>query len=277
MVATRTASGFVIPADISSFVMASRSSSGKTASPIGAAARALLAPWSFTHDSPGISASGALLLAIFLVLAAAALSTILSTWTYLVGKGLLMTVREMDMGTDDLPTDTLRQVAGSFVGSIGVWVGLLALTVGIAVGVADALYRADRSGFRVAVRRTCASTIWFVVWAAAAVVANSVQQGEIRHPAAAVRAYAQLNQHWFRGSSALAPGPIEREPLVARGLLRPLAVVFPVIWSLALPPPNGRRRVSRPVLIGLAVVLSWIAWWGAWRLLPWTALETWAG
>jgi hypothetical protein len=224
-----------------------------------------------------MSARAAVLLAAFHVLVAASLSTILSTWTYLVGKGLLMTAREMDMGMDDLPTDTVRQVAGSLITSIGVWAGLLALTVGIAVAVADWLYRADRSGFHVAARRTCALTIWFVVWASGAIVVNSVRQDEITRPAAAVRAYAQLNQHWFRGSSALAPGPIEREPLVARGRLRSLAVVFPVIWSLALPLPNGRRRISRPVLIGLAVVLSWAAWWGAWRLLPWTALETWAG
>ena len=211
------------------------------------------------------------------MLGAAGLSTVLSTWTYLIGKGLILGGREMDMGMDDLPIDSARQVAGSLVASIAVWSGLLALTVGIAVAVADVLYRSDGSGLAVAVRRTCTLTIWFVVWAAAAIAANGVQHGEIRHPAAAVRAYAQLNQHWFRGSSAWGPGPIERESLVARGRLRPLAVVFPVIWSMALPLPNGRRRVSRPVLIGLAILLSWIAWWGAWRLLPWTALESLAG
>ena len=188
-----------------------------------------------------------------------------------------MRASEMDMGMDDLPTDTVRQVTASLIASIGIWTTLLALTMVIAVVVADYLYRADRPGLRVAVRRTCALTIWFVVWAGAAIVANGVRHGELRHPAAAVRAYAQLNQHWFRGSSAMAPGPIERELLVARGRLRPLAVVFPVIWSVALPLPIGRRRLSRPALIGLAVVLSWVAWWGAWRLLPWTALEALAG
>jgi hypothetical protein len=244
---------------------------------IGSAARALFAPWSFTRDSPAISATAALFLAAFHVIVAAGLATYLSTWTYLVGKGLLMAAREMDMGRDDLPPDTVRQVVGSFVASIGIWTGLLALTVGIAIAVADVVYRADRSAYHVAVRRTCALTIWFVLWAGAVIVANSVHHGEIRHPAAAVRAYAQLNQHWFNGSSAADPGPIEREPLVARGRLRPLAVVFPLVWSLALPLPNGRRRLSRPALIALAIALSWIAWWGAWRLLPWTVLETVAG
>jgi hypothetical protein len=218
-----------------------------------------------------------MLLAAFYVFVAAGLSTLLSTWTYLVGKGLLMAAGEMDMGMDDLPTDTVRQVAGSLVASIGTWTVLLALAVGIAVAVADCLYRDDRPAFRVAVRRTCALTLWFVVWAAAVIVANAVWHGELRRPAAAVRAYEQLNQHWFRGSSALNPGPVEHEPLIARGRLRLLIVAFPLIWSLALPLPGGRRRISRPVLIGLAVLLSWIAWWGAWRLLPWTVLETWAG
>ena len=57
----------------------------------------------------------------------------------------------------------------------------------------------------------------------------------------------------------------------------PLVMVFPLIWSLALPLPSGQRRLSRPALIGLAVALSWVAWWGVWRLLPWTVLETVAG
>jgi hypothetical protein len=249
----------------------------RTSGALASAARALLAPWSFKNDSPGPTARAAFLLAALHVLVAAGLSTTLSTWTYLAGKGLLMTVREMDMGMDDLPPDTVRQVAASSVASFGIWAGLLVLTIVIAVVVAEGVYRADRPGLGVARRRTDALTIWFVVWAAAALVVNGLQQQEIRRPAAAVRAYAQLNQHWFRGSSALDPGPIEREPLVARGRLRPLAVVFPVVWSLGLPLPKGRRRLSRPVLIGLAALLSWVAWWGIWRLLPWTALETVAG
>ena len=208
---------------------------------------------------------------------AAGLSVVLSTWTYLIGKGLIMTAGEMDMGMDDLPADTIGQVAVSFVVSFGIWVALLALAAAIALAVADLVYQGDREGFRLATRRTAAATVWFVVWAAAVLVLNGVRHGEIRHPAAAVRAYAQSNQHWFRGSSAFAPGPIEREPLAAPGRLRGLAVVFPLVWSLALPLPNGRRRVSRPVLLASAILLSWVAWWGVWRLLPWTVLEALAG
>lgn len=243
---------------------------------IGAAARALFAPWSFSHDTP-ISARAAIVLAFVHVTVAAGLSVVLSTWTYLIGKGLIMTAGEMDMGMDDLPPDTIRQVAGSFVVSFGIWAALLGLGTAIALAVADLVYRADRDAFRIAARRTAAVTVWFVVWAAAVLVLNGVRHGEIRHPAAAVRAYAQSNQHWFSGSSAFAPGPIEREPLAAPGRLRGLAVAFPLVWSLALPVPNGRRRVSRPVLLAAAILLSWVAWWGMWRLLPWTVLEAVAG
>lgn len=224
-----------------------------------------------------LSTRAAIVLAGVCVIVAAGLSVVLSTWTYLIGKGLIMTAGEMDMGMDDLPADTIRQVAGSFVVSFGIWVALLVLCAGIALAVADLLYGADRQGFRVAARRTAAATVWFVVWAAAVLVLNGVRHGEIAHPAAAVRAYAQSNQHWFRGSSAFGPGAIEREPLAAPGRLRGLAVAFPVVWSLVLPVPDGRRRISRPVLLASAILLSWVAWWGVWRLLPWTVLEALAG
>jgi hypothetical protein len=248
-----------------------------TDSVVGSALRALVAPWSFGRNSPRISTLEAALLAVLQILIAATLSTFLSTWTYLIGKGFVLGGREMDMGMDDLPIDTIRQVASSFALSLIVWTALLTLAVGVAACVADLLYRADRPGLLVVVRRTCVLTVWFIVWAAAVVAANSVRHREIRHPAAAVRAYAQLNQHWFRGSSASDPGPIEREPLVARGRLRALAAFFPIVWSLALPLPARSRKMSRVALIAAAIALSWIAWWGVWRLLPWIALETLAG
>ena len=216
-------------------------------------------------------------LAAFSIVVAAGLSVLLSTWTYLIGKGLIMAAGEMDMGMDDLPADTVGQVAANFVASFSIWAGLLALAAGIAVAVADLLYGTDRQGFRMAVRRTAAATVWFVVWAAAVLALNSIRHGEIRHPAAAVRAYAQGNQHWFSGSSAVAPGTIAPEPLAGRGRLRGLAIVFPVIWSVSLPLPGGRRRLSRPALWSAAILLSWLAWWGVWRLLPWTVLEALAG
>lgn len=216
-------------------------------------------------------------LATFQVAVAAGLSVLLSTWTYLIGKGLIMSAGEMDMGMDDLPADTVGQVAASFAASFAIWAGLLVLAAAIAAAVADVLYRDDRQGYGVALRRTAAATIWFVVWAAAVLALNSIRHDEIRHPAAAVRAYAQGNQHWFSGSSAVAPGKIEPEPLAGRGRLRGLAVMFPVLWSLSLPLPAGWRRMSRPALWGAAILLSWVAWWGVWRLLPWTVIEALAG
>jgi hypothetical protein len=255
----------------------SRSTSPATDSAIGSTLRALFAPWSFARDSPRIAAPVWVAIAGLQIALAAALSVLLSTWTYLIGKGLIMTPREMDMGMDDLPADSIRQVAASFVTSFAVWIALLVLTVAICVAVADLIYADDRRGFQIAVRRTAVLTIWFVVWAAIVLAINSVRHDELTRPAAAIRAYAQLNQHWFSGSSAFGPGPIEREPLVARGRLRWLAVIFSLIWSVALPLPSGRRRVGRPALVLIALGVSLIAWWSVWRLLPWTVLETWAG
>jgi hypothetical protein len=224
-----------------------------------------------------MSSRAAAWLAAFQVAVAAGLSVLLSTWTYLIGKGLIMSAGEMDMGMDDLPADTIRQVAASFVASFAIWACLLVLALGIAAAVADVLYRDDRQGYAVALRRTAIATIWFVVWAAAVLALNSIRHDEIRHPAAAVRAYAQGNQHWFSGSSAAAPGKIEPEPLAGRGRLRGIAVLFPVLWSVSLPLPAGRRRMGRPALWGAAILLSWVAWWGVWRLLPWAAIEALTG
>ena len=216
-------------------------------------------------------------MAAFCIAVAAALSTLLSTWTYLAGKGLILAAGEMDTGRDDLPADTVRQVAAAFLGSVAVYVILLSIAVLICLVVADILYLRDRSAFRTAVQRTFTMTIVFVVWAVVVLAANAVRQDEVRHPAAGIRAYAQLSQRWFRGSSAVEPGPVEREPLIAHGRLRILAVVFPIIWSLALPRSFRSRGIGRPALVALAMVLSWVAWAGVWRLLPWTAIDTFAG
>lgn len=245
-------------------------------SPIAVAARALVSPWSLGRQSDRISPLAAASLAGMFVAAAVALSTLLSTWTYLVGKGLLVSADEMDMGRDDLPADSVRQVIGALAGSIVTWTFLLSVTLLVCLAVADALYHDDREAWRVAVKRTSVLTIWFVVWAVLMLAANGVRHGEVRHPAAAIRAYAQLNQRWFRGSSAERPGPIEREPLVAHGRMRILAIAFPLVWSLALPRPARSRR-PRAVIVGLAILLSWLAWAAAWRLLPWVALDAFAG
>jgi hypothetical protein len=240
-------------------------------------ATAFLKPWAFDRQPAEIPRGSAIWLAAIFVTAAAVLATGLSTWTYLIGKGLILAVGEMDMGRDDLPADTIGQVAGAFIGSIATWMLLLSMAVLVCLAVADLLYAHDRSAWRVAARRTGALTIWFVVWAILVLAINAVRQDEIRHPAAAIRAYAQLSQRWFRGTSAQDPGPIEREPLVAHGRMRGLAFVFPIIWSFALPRPSRGRRLSRPVVICAAIALSWIAWGAVWRLLPWTAVDTFAG
>lgn len=246
-------------------------------STINAVLNALLRPWAFDSRPFVLSWRSAFSLAALFVAAAAALSTVLSTWTYLVGKGLILAAGEMDTGRDDLPADTVGQVATAFLGSVFVWMMLLTIAVLICLAVADLVYLRDRPAFRAAVQRTAALTVWFVVWAVLVLAANAVRQDEIRHPAAAVRAYAQLSQRWFRGSSAVDPGPVEREPLVAHGRLSVLAFAFPIIWSLALPRPSRSRRLGRPALMGLAVALCWIAWVCVWRLLPWTAIDAFAG
>lgn len=224
-----------------------------------------------------LSSRLAAILAALFVLAAAALSTLLSIWTYLAGKGLILAPGEMDTGRDDLPADTVGQVATAFLGSILIWIVLLTIAVLICVVVADILYLRDRSAFKAAVQRTFVMTICFVIWAALVLAVNAVQQDEIRHPAAAIRAYAQLSQRWFRGTSAVDPGPIEQEPLVAHGRLSILAFAFPIVWSLALPRSSRAWRFGQPLLIVVAIALSWIAWAGVWRLLPWTAIDTFVG
>ncbi len=243
---------------------------------VGSIVRALVMPWSFDRAGP-ISAASAGAVAFLSVLGGAALSTVLSTWTYLTGKGLLVTVREMDMGMDDLPADTVRQVAACAAASFLLWIAILTLAIVLAVAVVDAVYGTDRIAVRAAVRRTAAMSVWFVVWAVAVLAANSIRQREVRHPAAAIRAYAQLNQHWFRGSSASDPGPLEREPLVARGRTAWLALAFPILWALSLP-RRGTAWSTRPaLLIASAIALSWVAWAAAWRLLPWLSIETFTG
>ena len=238
-------------------------------------ARALLMPWSF-DAAASLSAVAVGIVTGVGVLGGAALSTVLSTWTYLVGKGLLVTVREMDMGMDDLPADTVAQVAACALASFLLWATILLIALSVAVVVADAIYRTDRTSFRVALRRTGAMSVWFVVWAVAILAANSLREHDVRHPAAAIRAYAQLNQHWFRGSSAFDPGPIEVEPLVGRGRIVWLAISFPIVWALSLP-RRGTAWTKPALMVASAVALSWIAWAAVWRLLPWLSIETFTG
>jgi hypothetical protein len=213
------------------------------------------------------------------IVIAAALSVTLSSWTYMAGKGLLLASHnEMDLGQDDLPPDSAGQVVGGFIGSFAIWILLLALALVICAAVADAVYRGDRDTFRLAIRGACAASLWFIVWAVIVLADNSVREHEVTHPAAAIRAYAQLNQQGFRGSSAMSPGLPERQPLAARGRFAPLAILFPLIWSIGLPPPRGSRSPAAQWLtIAAAVMLSWLAWWAVWRILPWIKIAALAG
>jgi hypothetical protein len=242
-------------------------------------ASALLAPWTLPRrvaevPTVWLAAAAAVSIAI-----AAAVSVTLSSWTYMAGKGLLLaTHNEMDLGQDDLPPDSFGQVVGGFIGSFGVWVALLVLALAIALVAADTIYRNDRSGRRIAVRGAFAAAVWFIVWSLVVLAANGIREGEAAHPAAAIRAYAQLNQQGFRGSSAMSPGPPEREPLAAAGRLLPLAIAFPIIWSLALPPARlARRAPARWFAIAAGIGLCWVAWWAVWRLLPWIRIGALAG
>jgi hypothetical protein len=242
-------------------------------------AAALLAPWTLHRRARDLSFSSAAAIAVVSILLAAGLSTMLSTWTYLAGKGLLLTqYNEMDLGQDDLPPDSVRQVAMGFGGSLAMWICLLLVVLLVCAVVADALYVDDRAAFRLAIRSGSVASVWFVVWAVLVLALNSLHQDEIRRPTAAIRAYAQLNQKGYRGSSAMAPGPPEREPLAARGRFLPLVVVFPVIWSVGLPRSRaaGRQR-PRWLLIGAAIGLSWVAWGAVWRILPWIRIGALAG
>lgn len=240
---------------------------------------ALLAPWTLPRRVAEVPTAWLAAAAAISITIAAATSVTLSSWTYMAGKGLLLTAHnEMDLGQDDLPPDSLAQVAGGFIGSFSVWVALLAIALVISIAAADTIYRNDRSSRRIAIRGAFAASIWFIVWAVVVVAANSIREEEVSHPAAAIRAYAQLNQQGFRGSSAMSPGPPEREPLAGAGRLAPLAVAFPIIWALALPPARLLRRApARPVAIGAALALSWLAWWAVWRLLPWVKIGALAG
>jgi len=188
----------------------------------------------------------------------------------MAGKGVLLpSQNEMDLGHDDLPPDSVAQVAAGFVGSFGIWVVLLILILVVCVAVADSVYGGDHDRVAPAMRGAAVLSVWFVVWAAAVFAANAVYENEIRHPAAAVRAYAQLNQQSFRGSSVMAPGPVEHEPFGAAGRFAPLAIFFPLVWSVGLPARRREEQAARLKTIVGALALSWLAWFALWRLLPW--------
>jgi hypothetical protein len=44
-----------------------------------------------------------------------------------------------------------------------------------------------------------------------------------------------------------------------------------------MPRPTRGRRRARVVTVLLALMLSWLAWASVWRLLPWVAIDAFAG
>jgi hypothetical protein len=239
---------------------------------------ALFEPWALGRRVSELRTAEIAALAALNIVAAAVLSTLLSSWAYLAGKGLLLGPGEMDLGQDDIPPDTAWQVATGVIGSSLVWFLLLALAVGLCVVVADTIFRRSRTLFRAAARTACAGTVWLVVWTLSVLLINGARHGELRHPAEAIRAYAQLRQQGFSGRSAVNPGAPEAEPLVVRGRLLAVAGFYPFLWSLALPGLDRRNpRAGRWRVVALAVTLGWLAWSLMWRLLPWVTIEAIAG
>jgi hypothetical protein len=232
----------------------------------------LLTPWRLAERVRDVPISWAATWAFLQVLTAAILSTALSSWVYLAGKGLALGSIGMDMGQDDLPPDTLAQVVFGLGASLFVWAVLLGLALLLCIVVADAVYQHDRIRFRQAARVTCAASVWFVIWAVAILAVNARRHDELTRPEAAIRAYAQLRQQGFQGSSAIGPGPIHSEPLAGHARLRSLALLFPVIWAIGLP-RSGMRAPRRWLAAVGSIGLWWVLCVCVVRLLPWITID----
>jgi hypothetical protein len=237
---------------------------------------ALMTPWRTWGHVQGLRTRWLASYAAAHLVVAASLSTLLSSWIYLVGKGFFLGVRGMDMGTDDLPPDTAGQVAAGLSLSLLIWGALLALLLGICLAVARRFYGPDQDGYRTARKCLYLVTPWLVVWAGAVLVANARLEGELRHPAAAIRAYAQLRERGFRGSSAVDPGEPARTSFGARARLVWLAAGLPVVWGLGLRARAG-GRINRGAFGLLMVGACWLVAWAAARLLPWIAIGAYVG
>lgn len=217
----------------------------------------LLTPWRV--DGGALErGSGRRLVAVVVahIVLAACISTVPSSWTYLVGKGIVLGASSMDLGSDDLPPDTVGQVAGGLIGSVFIWSAVLGLAVGVCILVADWLNLRTAEGFGAAVRRCGTASVWFVVWAMATFVASLERGGRLAHPA-----------RWPAGES-----------WEVSDRLIYLVILFPVVWGLGLRPPGQRGGPLRTAaFVGLAVLLCWIVWIGVWRALPWIAIDAYTG
>jgi len=230
----------------------------------------LLLPWRLGERARALSrATPAVLFAAFHVGLGAILATVLSSWTYLAGKGLVLGLDQMDLGQDDLPFDSVRQVLFGLLGAGLLWLLLLCLVGAVCLLVADRLYPTDRVGFRNAGLSVGLATPWLVVGAVAMLLANAVLRDELFHPEAAIRAYAQLRQKGWPPAVALT----------VRDRALWLGAAFPVIWVSTLRLPSGQPGGAARsfAFASLAVAGCWLVWWALLRALPWTALEALAG
>jgi hypothetical protein len=233
-------------------------------------ALSLLAPWRL-GERAGRSAHRApiLLYAAVHVGIGASLAALLSSWTYLAGKGLILGLDQMDLGQDDLPFDSRSQVLLGLLTSVLVWSLLLGLVCAACLLVADRLYAADRAGFRRAALSAGLATAWFVVGATTILAVNGVLHGELFHPAAAIRAHAQLRQRGWPPAATLTVH--DRAMWLGAG--------FTLLWASTLCPPNVRFASARRSIAFalLAVTGCWLVGWAVLRALPWAAIEAFAG
>jgi len=219
--------------------------------------QALIAPW---RIDAGPLVTGPLwrliVIAVGHIAIAAVVCTLTSNWVYLSGKGIVLGASAMDLGGDDLPPDTVGQVASGLVASILVWAAMMAAVIGVCTVVADWLYLRDGVAFGNAAKRACLLSVWFVVWALAMMAANLERGDRFFHPA-----------RWPDGDT-----------WEVRDRLIYLVALFPVLWAVALRPVSGKRRpVKAAVFVIMAVVACWIAWVGLWRATPWVTVDALTG
>ena len=230
----------------------------------------LVAPWRIGERAGGSArTTPVLLFAAVHVGAGAALAALLSSWTYLAGKGFILGPDQMDLGQDDLPFDSRSQVLFGLLTAVLVWSLLLGLVWAVCVLVADRLYATDRAGFRRAALSAGLATAWFVVGAAAILAVNGALHEELLHPAAAIRAHAQLRQSGWPPDATLT----------VRDRATWLGAGFALLWVSTLRPPATRRPSARRsfAFALLAVVACWLVGWAILRALPWNAIEGFAG
>jgi hypothetical protein len=227
---------------------------------------ALFVPWHLSRLE-GLDGRRTAFLAAANVFLAAALATLLSTWTYLIGKGIILGPRGMDMGQDHLPPDSPVHVGVGFLLSSLLWGLLLCVLLAVCRITARGLYGSDHEGRRRAVRQARILTVWLPVWALLMLVANSALHQDLRHPASAIRARAQLR----------LDDPDDIRQLNTRERFLGLVLVFPALWAIGLRPPSRPGPLRRTRFVATAAVACWLSLLFVWRILPWVFISAWTG